>query len=120
MMSREQNPAYFEQEPDDDSMLDQLGAALSVIAAALAFESVMHADVSAWSAPSECHASVSRGEERRMEEASKQAHRIAGAPVARIFAEAERRIGKAALQRAMDRAEAQCFERMSPHARGQL
>lgn len=69
----------------------RLGAALSVVAKAEVSEISMHEDVSAHYAPSECHDDVSRGEERRMEEATAKAEQIAGAPWGEIVQQAKER-----------------------------
>lgn len=46
-------------------MSQHLGKALTILAGQLVDEEIMHADVDAWGAPSECHRDVSRGERRR-------------------------------------------------------
>jgi hypothetical protein len=51
-----------------------LSAALTVLARAEANEHLMHADVSAFGAPSECHELVSRGESKRGRLARRIAH----------------------------------------------
>ena len=56
----------------------QIGKAFGIIARAEAREIMMHQDVSAFYAPSECHALVSRGEERRKREARRHAKSISG------------------------------------------
>ena len=56
----------------------QMGKAISIIAKARAAEYIMHADVDAYYAPSECHELVSRGEERRERQARRHAKSISG------------------------------------------
>lgn len=80
--------------------ISNLGAVLSVLAMAEVNEEIMHADVSAWGAPSECHADVSRGEDVRMAEAVAQAEAMAGAPLETILADARERGGVRALTQA--------------------
>jgi len=50
-----------------------IGRAISVFAKLESDEIIMHDDVSAWGAPSECHADVSRGYEKRYLEAELEA-----------------------------------------------
>jgi len=57
-----------------------VSAALTVLARAEARERVMHADVDAWGAPSECHYDVSRGAAERWRTARRQAHALTGLP----------------------------------------
>ena len=94
--------------------IPNLGAALSRIAVQEASECFMHADVSAWGAPSECHELVSRGEAQRRRLARRSAEAIARAPMRVILREAERRIGKRALHRAMQEAEYRYYLRTFP------
>lgn len=56
----------------------QMGRALTIIARAEASEIVMHEDVSAYHAPSECHRDVSRGEEARRRTARRHAKSVSG------------------------------------------
>jgi len=56
----------------------QLGKAFGLIARQEAYEQMMHADISAWHAPSECHAVVARGEKRRLREARRHAKAVSG------------------------------------------
>lgn len=72
-------------------MIRNLGRVLSVLATAEASEIAMHADVSAWGAPSECHRDVSRGEEQRFREARRHAEALARRPMRIIKQEARRR-----------------------------
>lgn len=94
--------------------IPNLGAALSRLIVQEAQESFMHADVSAWGAPSECHELVSRGEEERRLAACRAAEEIARAPMVLILREAERRIGERALRRAMQEAEYRYYLRTFP------
>lgn len=57
----------------------QLGKALGIIARTSAIEHILHADVSAWGAPSECHDSVSKGEDQRARHARRHAKAVSGA-----------------------------------------
>lgn len=50
----------------------QLGRGLTTVIKQQVSESLMHADVDAFHAPSECHALVSKGEDERYEEALKK------------------------------------------------
>lgn len=59
-------------------MSKSMGRALSVMARQEVREIIMHEDVSAWGAPSECHSSVSRGEEIRRRQARRLAKSISG------------------------------------------
>lgn len=95
-------------------LIPNLGAALSRIVLQEAQECFMHADVSAWGAPSECHELVSRGEARRRRLARRSAEAIARAPMRVILREAERRIGKRALHRAMEEAGYRYYRRTFP------
>lgn len=72
-------------------MIRNLGKALSVLILAEVNEQSLHADVSAWGAPSECHDDVRRGEARRQREARKHAEAIARAPLRVILREAKAR-----------------------------
>lgn len=92
-----------------------LGRALSVIARHEACEAVMHEDVSAFGAPGECHALVSRGEDRRLRQARKVAAGIAGVRFALIEREAVRRLGPAGYRRALERATAIAYARFCPY-----
>lgn len=56
----------------------QLGKAFGIMLRAQVREYVMHADISAYGAPSECHASVSKGESQRMREAFRHAKAVSG------------------------------------------
>jgi hypothetical protein len=72
-------------------LITNLGGVLTVLLRAELSEIIMHEDVVAWGAPSECHADVSRGEERRMREACEKAERLAGAPMVEIARQAKER-----------------------------
>jgi hypothetical protein len=72
-------------------MIRNLGRVLSIVVRAEVDEHSLHADVSAWGAPSECHDDVSRGEERRMQEAVRQAEAEAGKSWEDIVEEAKQR-----------------------------
>lgn len=82
------------------SLPRQYGKALGILWRADRFESEMHADVSAWGAPSECHDSVSSGEARRRREARRHAEAVAGVPLRVLLARAARLVPPAALRRA--------------------
>ncbi len=56
----------------------QLGKAIGIIARACANESIMHEDISAWGAPSECHADVEKGEAIRLRHAHRLAKSVSG------------------------------------------
>lgn len=75
-------------------MIRNLGKALSIVAKAEVDEMIMHADVDAWYAPSECHGLVSKGEAKRMRRARKHAEAVAKAPYRVILAEAKKRVPK--------------------------
>lgn len=68
-----------------------LGKVLTILATADVREAVLHADVDAFGAPRECHALVSRGQDRRMRQARKHAEAIARAPLHVIMRQARRR-----------------------------
>ena len=70
-----------------------LGKVLTILATADVREAVLHADVDAFGAPSECHALVSRGQDRRMRQARKHAEAIARAPL-RVIARQSRQRGR--------------------------
>lgn len=59
-------------------MTRQLGKALGIIAMHGVREEIMHADVDAFYAPSECHALIARGEEKRLREAKRHARAVSG------------------------------------------
>lgn len=71
--------------------ISNLGQVLTILARAEAAEHFMHADVSAFGAPSECHALVSRGEARRKRIARKRAEAEARAPMRVIQHQARKR-----------------------------
>lgn len=56
----------------------QLGKAFTILAQAQVREEIMHDDVAAFHAPSECHALVSKGEARRLREARRRAKAVSG------------------------------------------
>lgn len=58
--------------------MTSLGRAFSIIAKANVLEGIMHEDVAAWHAPSECHGLVSRGEARRIRIAHRHARAVSG------------------------------------------
>ncbi len=91
-----------------------LGRALSIMARADAVEIVMHADVDAFHAPSECHGLVKRGEAKRIRQARRHAEAVAGMSARHIRAEARRRIGSKALHKATERATGEAAHRLSP------
>lgn len=93
-----------------------IGAALSKIIIADAYENAMHEAVANFCAPSECHGLVSRGAAQRKRRARRHAEAIARAPMRVIWREAERRIGSKALRRAMIEAEHRATMRNSPFA----
>lgn len=68
-----------------------LGKALSIIVRANVDEDIMHSDVDAFGAPSECHGSVSKGESRRLRQARRHAKAASGL-TARQFSIAIRRV----------------------------
>lgn len=72
-------------------MIRNLGATLTVIARWQAREADMHADVSAWGAPGECHGLVSKGEDERFRRARRHAEAVARRPYRVIVREARRR-----------------------------
>lgn len=81
-----------------------LGRALAAASRADAHEQLMHMDVAAFHAPSECHALVSRGEGYRLRLARRHAEAIAGCRWGLIEREAARRLGgKNQFRRAMGR-----------------
>jgi hypothetical protein len=61
-----------------EKKMRQLGKAFSIIARARAREEMMHMDVDAFHAPSECHGLVSRGEDRRLRQARRHAKSVSG------------------------------------------
>lgn len=65
-----------------------LAQALTILASAEMAEHAAHADVSAFGAPSECHALVSRGETARKRQARKHAESVARRPYRVIKREA--------------------------------
>jgi len=58
--------------------IPNVSAALTVLARAEANEQLMHDDVRAWGAPSECHADVARGAAERWRTARRRAHALTG------------------------------------------
>lgn len=95
--------------------ITNLGAALSKLAIHEATETVMHADVSAFGAPSECHDLVAKGEAARRRIARRHAEAIACAPMRVIVREAIKRLGsQAAYVRACNKAEQRAFARLCP------
>lgn len=56
----------------------QLGKAIGIVAMATVREIIMHEDVSAWGAPSECHRDVRRGEVDRERTARRHAKAVSG------------------------------------------
>ena len=56
----------------------QLGKAFTIIARQQVLESILHADVDAFGAPSECHGLVRKGELRREREAWRHAKAVSG------------------------------------------
>lgn len=71
----------------------QLGKAIGILIRAHMREHDMHADVSAFHAPSECHALVSRGEAGRLRQARRHAESVAGMSLRRIRIEARKQMG---------------------------
>ena len=57
--------------------MTQLGKAIGILINQQRHECALHADVDAWYAPSECHASVARGEESRARLARRHACHVA-------------------------------------------
>lgn len=55
-----------------------MGHAVSIIARQFVLEQIMHIDVNAFGAPSECHGLVSRGESRRARLARRHAKSVSG------------------------------------------
>jgi hypothetical protein len=74
-------------------MIANLGKAISILARAEALEENLHASVSAFGAPSECHDSVSKGEVWRARISRRHAEAIARAPLRVIAKEARDRGG---------------------------
>lgn len=60
--------------------IQNVSRALTVIARAEVRECLMHDDVRAWGAPSECHADVSRGEPQRWRDARRAVRGLTGLP----------------------------------------
>lgn len=56
----------------------QLGRALTIVYTASVREEIMHEDVAAFGAPSECHALVSKGADQRMRAAYRHACAVSG------------------------------------------
>lgn len=71
-------------------MVKNISRALTLVAGLECYESFMHADVSAWGAPSECHDDVSRGEGVRMRKMCRHVRGITGLRW-RVFVRAVRR-----------------------------
>jgi hypothetical protein len=86
-----------------------LGRALSVIARQQVGEIIMHEDVRAWGAPSECHRDVERGEISRARQARRLAKSVSGMSRASFNREL-RSIPARALTECVSR----LYERMSP------
>lgn len=82
-------------------MSRQLGRAFSIIAEQIAKEHVMHEDVSAFGAPSECHRLVARGEDRRAREARRHAKAVSGLSRG-AFRHELRRLPRRSLERAIE------------------
>lgn len=59
-------------------MVKNISRALTLVAGLECTEIFMHADVSAWGAPSECHHDVSRGEGERAREMRRHVRGITG------------------------------------------
>ncbi len=59
-------------------MQQNLGRALSIVFLAQVREEIMHMDVAAFGAPSECHDAVSKGEEKRLRQARRHARAVSG------------------------------------------
>lgn len=87
----------------------QMGRAVSIMARAFATEMVMHDDVRAFHAPSECHALVARNEEKRTRQARRHAKAISGLS-RREFNKAWKRV----TPRIFDTAVGHIYNRMSP------
>ena len=56
----------------------QIGKAISILLAAEHHECMLHDDVDAWGAPSECHGLVARGEAQRLRAARRHAVAVSG------------------------------------------
>ena len=67
-----------------------LGKALTILAQAEADEILTHVHISAWSAPSECHADACRGRDRRERQARKHAEAVYRRPYRIIKRDAKR------------------------------
>jgi hypothetical protein len=78
-------------------MIRNLGQVLTILTKAQVNEGIMHMDVDAWGAPSECHSAVSKGEAKRLRIARKHAEALAGAPLRVIEREARKRGGHRAM-----------------------
>ena len=72
-------------------MIRNLGQVLTVLAIREAAECFAHADVEAFGAPSECHALVSRGEDKRRRTARRLAESVARRPMRIVRREAAAR-----------------------------
>ena len=69
----------------------QLGKALGILLKQIEHEAMLHDDVAAWGAPSECHDLVARGQERRHRDAMRHACHVAGVRNGRLLRRAMRR-----------------------------
>lgn len=94
--------------------MKSMGRALTIMARQDVREIVMHEDVSAWGAPSECHQSVSRGEFLRRREARRLAKSVSGLSRAAFNRELARGGGLGG--RVWSSLVSRLYERMSPFA----
>jgi hypothetical protein len=87
----EDDPAGSKRTEIEMKSISNLGKALSIIAKAQVLEAIMHEDVDAFGAPSECHGLVDHGCAKRFRLARRRAEALAGAPLRIIELQARRR-----------------------------
>jgi hypothetical protein len=73
------------------NLIRNLGKALGIMALQDVREDIMHDDISAWGAPSECHELVASGEDDRRRRARRHAEAVAQRPYRIIKREAKQR-----------------------------
>lgn len=94
--------------------IQNLGRAMTALVKAEVIESVMHEDVEAFGAPSECHSVVQRGIGGRMRKARRYAEGITGSKLKEIDRQA---MARGYNKRAGDRLFDILYNRLSPYGR---